>query len=96
MNLKGKNLEKISESKKEKMQQTLNRMNKTRQENIAKNFITAKLTELISELTKGKELITDHLKRVEDLKIQTYRIEGAITVLKELNDILQEKEATGK
>ncbi len=84
--LKGKNSERLSLEQKDKMQVTLDKMTERREtDSIAlREILAKKLVDLNNELIKGQTLIKDHLKRIDDLKIQVHRIEGAIALINEL------------
>lgn len=86
LKLKGNNTKRIPKSKKIKMQKTLDRMAKTR-ENDTKNLrtaIEAKLKWAEMEKVKG-------LKIIENIRNQVIKLSGSIAVLKELLEGQKEK-----
>jgi len=91
MKLKGKNSENLKVEQKQKMQVTLDNMTERREKDSValREILAQKLIDLNNELLKGQNLVKDHQKRIEELKIQVNRIEGAIALI---NDLLVEKE----
>jgi len=89
--LKGKNAEKINLEKKDKMEKTLARMDKVREEDSInlRNAIEAKIIQHEGELKATEQVIESYnLKKQEATKVKL-KLEGAIISLKEIlnNDI---------
>lgn len=79
MELKGRNVKRISKIKKEKMRKTLKIMTETREkDNInLRDLIKVKLNWALDEKQKG-------LNQLEKLKIQIYKLEGIVLGMKDL------------
>lgn len=84
--LKGKTVEKFSKEDKQKKEETLKRMDETREEDNKnlRDIITKKLNLLIQERTKG-------LKIIDENKKQILKLEGAILFCQELLNPKEEK-----
>lgn len=84
--LKGKNSENIKDEKKVKMEKTLERMDKVREndnENL-RDSITQRLKWINEQKTKGLELIEKYKKEIEMLKVKIYKLQGAEVTLMEI------------
>ena len=87
LQLKGNNAKRLRPKQKKKMESTLARMQETR-ENDSKNLrlvIEAKLKWAIAEKEKG-------INAIKNVQNQVIRLQGAITVLKELLNPIENKE----
>ncbi len=98
MKLKGKYSEKLNNCKKEIMQKTLDKMTMAREQDtvVLRDIIKNKILWIIQEKVKGENLILEHKQRIEDLSIQIYRLEGALSILNEIVKPKEEKKLNGK
>jgi len=82
--IRGKKSKRIPKEKSEKMEKTIEKMQKMRQEDSVylRDLLNQKLTWAISEKQKAQT-------NIEKLKIQAHRLEGAIIFIK---DVLAERE----
>jgi len=93
MKLKGKQLENISEERKERMKKTIEKMEDVRKEdneNLRK-IIKDKLQFCEDEKIKGNNVIRELLKQIETLQNQVKYLDGAILALKDILGIKEKK-----
>jgi len=93
LELKGKNVKKLSPEKKEKMEDTLAIMQNTREEDdrFLRDIIKMKLDWATKEKTKGTKTVEVLSKQVAGIKHQLVKLEGIILVLTELSNIKKEE-----
>lgn len=103
MKLKGEVVKKIPKEKKEKMEKTLERMNKVREEDSM--FLRDKLNEKLKWLEEQRQKGTEAIKKIDlqqqtllqqkqSLTTQILKIDGAILTLKDILNTEKPKEET--
>ena len=86
MELKGKNVEKLPKTKKQKMEETLKRMEETRNKDdkFLRDVIEQKLKWAMDEKEKGLKTIEKQFQQIKDNQDILMKIDGIILVLREL------------
>lgn len=95
--LKGKLSNKLKSEQKEKMENTLKRMDAVReQDNVTlRNILVSKLAHYKEELKKAQSYIEDFENKIENMKNTKIKLEGAIIAINEIlnNDIKDKSES---
>jgi len=92
--LKGVNVNRLPKNKKDKMEKTLAKMDKIREDDniLLRDLLQTKLKFAVAERAKGLQAIEIHRNKIDLLKEQVLKLEGAIITIQGILNASTKKE----